>query len=115
VELITVCPVIVPDLLASKSYPGANAQGTAVNLQTVQQARDIYGIDIAYYCKINVMNVKRTFGTILTVLGIIGLIYAGYGYTQKDPATRQLIVYGIVGLIFFFSGIGLVKNTKDEA
>jgi uncharacterized membrane protein len=61
------------------------------------------------------MNVKRTFGTILTILGIIGLIYAGYGYTQKDPATRQLIVYGIIGIIFFFSGIGLVKNTKDEA
>jgi hypothetical protein len=34
---------------------------------------------------------------------------------QNDPATRQLIVYGVIGIIFFFSGIGLVKNTKDEA
>lgn len=61
------------------------------------------------------MNVKRIFGTILTILGIIGLIYAGYGFTQHDAQTRQLIVYGIIGVIFFFSGIGLVKNTKDEA
>jgi membrane-bound ClpP family serine protease len=56
------------------------------------------------------MNVKRTFGTILTILGIIGLIYA-----KHDAATRQLIVFGIIGIIFFFSGIGLVKNTKDES
>jgi uncharacterized membrane protein len=61
------------------------------------------------------MNVKRTFGTILTVLGIIGLIYAGYGFVNHNQNTRGLMVYGIIGLIFFISGIGLVKNTKDES
>ncbi|RZK81852.1 MAG: hypothetical protein EOO92_03875 [Pedobacter sp.] len=61
------------------------------------------------------MNVKRTFGTVLTILGIIGLIYSGYGFTQQSGATRQLIVFGVIGLIFFFTGVGLVKNTKDEA
>lgn len=61
------------------------------------------------------MNVKRTFGTILTVLGIIGLIYAGYGFVRHSIQGRELIVIGIIGVIFFFSGIGLVKNTKDEA
>jgi uncharacterized membrane protein len=61
------------------------------------------------------MNVKRTFGTILTVLGIIGLIYAGYGFVNHNQNTRGLMVYGIIGLIFFVSGIGLVKNTKDES
>ena len=61
------------------------------------------------------MNVKRTFGTILTILGIIGLIYAGYGFTQNSGATRQLVVFGAIGVIFFFTGVGLVKNTKDEA
>jgi len=61
------------------------------------------------------MNVKRTFGTILTVLGIIGLIYVGVQFVQHSEAYRQLIVVGIIGVIFFFSGIGLVKNTKDEA
>jgi uncharacterized membrane protein len=65
--------------------------------------------------KYNPMNVKRTFGTILTVLGIIGLIYAGYGFVNHSQNTRGLMVYGIIGLIFFVSGIGLVKNTKDES
>ena len=63
----------------------------------------------------NHMNVKRTFGTILTILGIIGLIYAGYGFVNHSQNTRGLMVYGIIGLIFFVSGIGLVKNTKDES
>ena len=61
------------------------------------------------------MNVKRTFGTILTVLGIIGLIYAGVQFMQNSAAYKELIVVGVIGIIFFFSGIGLVKNTKDEA
>lgn len=61
------------------------------------------------------MNVKRTFGTILTILGIIGLIYAGWGFVQQSAGTRGLIVAAIIGLIFFVSGIGLVRNTKDEA
>ncbi|MET1055933.1 MAG: hypothetical protein ABWY16_11540 [Pedobacter sp.] len=61
------------------------------------------------------MNVKRTFGTILTVLGIIGLIYTGYGFVKHDNDTRSLLVAGLIGVVFFFSGISLVKNTKDEA
>lgn len=61
------------------------------------------------------MNVKRTFGSILTVLGIIGLIYAGYGFMNHSIQTRELIVIGLIGVIFFFSGISLVRNTKDEA
>lgn len=61
------------------------------------------------------MNVKRTFGTILTILGIIGLIYGGYGFIKHSLQTRELAVAAIIGLIFFVSGIGLVRNTKDEA
>ncbi len=61
------------------------------------------------------MNVKRTFGTILTILGIIGLIYTGYELINKSTAYISLVVVGVIALIFFFSGIGLVKNTKDEA
>ncbi|MFD1770341.1 hypothetical protein [Sphingobacterium suaedae] len=61
------------------------------------------------------MNVKRTFGTILTILGIIGLIYTGYQLINHNTDYTTLIVVGIIGLIFFFSGIGLVKNTKDAA
>ena len=61
------------------------------------------------------MNVKRTFGTILTILGIAGLLYTGYLLINKSPSYTTLGVVGVIGLIFFFSGIGLVRNTKDEA
>ena len=67
------------------------------------------------YCKIAIMNLKRTFGTILTILGIVGLIYAAVGFVQHTGTPRELIVYGILGLIFFFTGIGLVRNTGDVA
>lgn len=61
------------------------------------------------------MNIKRIFGTILTVLGIVGLIYTGYELINKSTAYTTLTVAGVIGLIFFFSGISLVKNTKDES
>ena len=28
---------------------------------------------------------------------------------------KSLIIYGILGIVFFMSGIGLVKTTKDES
>ena len=59
------------------------------------------------------MNLKRTFGAILTVLGIVGLIYTGIGVIQHSGNTTTLVVVGIISILFFFSGIGLVKNTKD--
>ncbi|NGM63855.1 hypothetical protein [Sphingobacterium sp. SGR-19] len=61
------------------------------------------------------MNVKRIFGTILTILGIIGLIYTGYELINQNTDYISLSVIGVIALIFFFSGIGLVKNTKDAA
>ena len=61
------------------------------------------------------MNVKRIFGTILTILGIVGLIYAGVGFVNNSAQVREMIVIGVIGVIFFVSGIGLVRNTKDEA
>ncbi len=64
------------------------------------------------------MNLKRIFGVILTVLGIIGLIYAAMIFIDGSSASRQiktLIVYGVLGAIFFFTGIGLIRNTRDDA
>jgi uncharacterized membrane protein len=64
------------------------------------------------------MNVKRLFGIILTVLGIAGLIYAAIVFMDANGGGRQvksLIVYGLLGAIFFFTGIGLIKNTRDDA
>ncbi len=64
------------------------------------------------------MNIKRIFGTILTLLGIVGLIYAAYVFANTGGGTRDiksLVIYGVLGFVFFLSGIGLVRNTKDEA
>lgn len=57
---------------------------------------------------------KRTFGAILTVLGIAGLIYTGISIIQHSGQYTTLIVVGIIAVLFFFSGISLVRTTKDE-
>jgi uncharacterized membrane protein len=65
-----------------------------------------------------VMNVKRIFGIILTILGIAGLIYAASVFMRGSGSTNQiktLLVYGVLGAIFFFTGIGLVRSTRDDA
>ena len=64
------------------------------------------------------MNLKRIFGALLTALGIGGLIYtavifANTGGAERD--IRSLIIYGVLGLVFFISGISLVRTTKDES
>ncbi|RYZ53417.1 MAG: hypothetical protein EOP49_07350 [Sphingobacteriales bacterium] len=56
---------------------------------------------------------KRVFGIILTILGIVGLIMAAVGFVESDDNWRQLVVYGVLGFIFFFSGIGLIRTTRD--
>lgn len=64
------------------------------------------------------MNVKRLFGVILTILGIAGLIYAAVIFMNSEGAGRQiktLVVYGLLGAIFFFTGIGLIRTTADDA
>jgi len=64
------------------------------------------------------MNLKRVFGVILTVLGIVGLIYAAMVFMDAKGTESQiktLLVYGILGAIFFFTGIGLIRNTRDDA
>ena len=64
------------------------------------------------------MNLKRIFGAILTILGIAGLIYCAFLFINTSGGTRDIkatIVYGVLGLIFFVSGINLVRTTKDES
>lgn len=64
------------------------------------------------------MNMKRIFGGLLTILGIGGLIYtatvfAGTSGSEKD--IKSLIIYGVLGTVFFISGISLIRTTKDES
>ncbi|PKP47248.1 MAG: hypothetical protein CVT92_17115 [Bacteroidetes bacterium HGW-Bacteroidetes-1] len=64
------------------------------------------------------MNVKRVFGAVLTVLGTAGLIYAAVVFASTSGETRDLkslAIFGVLGLIFFIAGIGLVRTTKDES
>ncbi len=66
------------------------------------------------------MNIKRIFGSILTILGIVSLIYAAYMFMNTSGGggvqdIKALSIYGVLGMIFFIAGISLVKNTKDES
>ena len=64
------------------------------------------------------MNIKRVFGSILTVLGICGLIYTAVLFVNTDGGNkdvRALVIYGVLGLLFFIAGIGLIRTTKDES
>mgnify|MGYP003626030306 FL=1 len=58
------------------------------------------------------MDLKKLFGTVLTLLGIGGLVYAAILFGNSAGTTKQLIVYGVLGAIFFFSGIGLIRTTS---
>ncbi len=57
------------------------------------------------------MNVKSIFGMILTLIGLIGLIYGGMDFT-KGGVSQASFVYVILGGIFFFAGIGLIRSTN---
>ena len=64
------------------------------------------------------MNLKRFFGTLLTVLGIGGLIYTAILFSSTTgtlETIRPILIYGILGAVFFVSGISLVRTTKDES
>lgn len=64
------------------------------------------------------MNLKRIFGALLTGLGIGGLIYTAVVFTNTSGATKDiktLVVYGVLGMVFFVSGISLVRTIKDES
>jgi uncharacterized membrane protein len=60
---------------------------------------------------------KRVLGIILSIVGIIGLIVAAISIingTGSNKGIKEILVFGILGAIFFFAGIGLVRNTSDK-
>jgi hypothetical protein len=70
------------------------------------------------YLKIKTMNIKRIFGALLTILGTGGLIYDAVLFVNTSGGTRDikaLVIYSILGLIFFLAGISLIRTTKDES
>jgi len=61
------------------------------------------------------MNLKRIFGALLTVLGIVGLVYGAVMFVNDSKAIKALIMFSVLGLGFFIAGIGLIRTTKDES
>jgi uncharacterized membrane protein len=60
---------------------------------------------------------KRVLGIILSIVGIIGLIIAAISIisgTGSNRGIKEILVFSILGAIFFFAGIGLVRNTSDK-
>ena len=54
---------------------------------------------------------------VITPLGAFGLIYAGIRFmngVSGNKGIKELVIYGVLGAIFFFAGIGLVKHTHDR-
>lgn len=49
---------------------------------------------------------------------MVGLILAGVNFINDGANVRnvkQIALYGILGAIFFFAGVGLIRNTRDRA
>lgn len=60
---------------------------------------------------------KRIIGIILTLLGVAGLILSAVNFmntTGGGKSIKTIIVYSILGAVFFFAGIGLIRNTRDR-
>ena len=63
---------------------------------------------------------KKIIGALLIIMGIVGLIYGastlvqhGIDFSAKNNQTLMAIVSFVLGIIFFTSGIGLIKTTSD--
>ena len=63
------------------------------------------------------MNIKRIIGSLLTVLGIGGLIYAAILFINISGSThsiKEVIIFAVLGIIFFISGISLIQTIRDN-
>lgn len=64
------------------------------------------------------MNLKRIFGGLLTLLGIVSLASAAVMFVNNNVGgkdVKALLTYGALGLVFFITGIGLVRTTRDDS
>ena len=60
------------------------------------------------------MHLKSIFGTILTLIGIIGLGYGAYLFlSEQNSDWKTILVAFLLGLIFFSSGMSLIKRTGN--
>ena len=67
-------------------------------------------------CACNNME-KKFLGIMLSALGIAGLIFAVVNFINGGSGAhhvREIVGYGVLGLIFFAAGVSLVRTTKDR-
>ena len=60
---------------------------------------------------------KRFLGIILSVLGVAGLIFAAVNFINGGSGAhhvREIVGYGVLGLVFFAAGVSLVRTTRDR-
>lgn len=60
---------------------------------------------------------KRVLGIIFSLLGAAGLILAAVNFVNTTGGTRNvkmIVIYAVLGAVFFFAGMGLIRNTKDR-
>src|SRR5205085_9341776 len=60
---------------------------------------------------------KKFLGIMLSVLGIAGLIFVVVNFIKGGSGAhhvREIVGYGVLGLIFFAAGVSLVRTTKDR-
>lgn len=55
----------------------------------------------------------KILGLILTIIGAIGLVIGVFGAFGSMSVGINPYALGIIGVVFFFAGIGLLKYRKD--
>ncbi len=61
------------------------------------------------------MDIKKTIGTFLVILGVAGLASGVFGiFEGQNILGVSSWAYAILGLIFFSSGVGLLRSIKPE-
>ncbi|MBK6266568.1 hypothetical protein JKA74_16095 [Marivirga sp. S37H4] len=61
------------------------------------------------------MKLQKIFGPVLLVLGVASLIYGSLLFVNDDNGNwKSLVVLFVLGLIFFTSGLGIIKNIRDK-
>jgi len=60
-------------------------------------------------------DLKRFIGILLTMIGIVGLIYPVIVFVNNDIKRdgTALAAYGLMGFLCLISGIGLVRATRN--
>ena len=59
---------------------------------------------------------KRVLGVILTMLGALGMVMSAVKFVEHSNNSydvKAICMYGLLGLIFFFAGVGLIRGTRD--